>query len=195
MNIVRSTLWIVDMQTEYVPWEGCTSYIEKRCELVSNILHLADSTLSRNGRVIFINTDGHWENIPELEYLKWYQKVVSFTKFYNSLLHFDNIPRFNQIQNSSTMKKSLLWDEFLIVWVNASWCVLETAKSVKKLRESDPKYWATITVPFSATMNIPYPESLTGSPELLKINEVQSVRSEYMKYVGKDVLVGRSFFE
>jgi hypothetical protein len=44
-------------------------------------------------------------------------------------------------------------------------------------------------------MNIPYPESLTGSPELLKINEVQSVRSEYMKYVGKDVLVGRSFFE
>ncbi|MBP9779231.1 hypothetical protein KBD33_01240 [Candidatus Gracilibacteria bacterium] len=195
MNIVRSTLGIVDMQTEYVPGEGCTSYIEKRCELVSNILHLADSTLSRNGRVIFINTDGHGENIPELEYLKGYQKVVSFTKFYNSLLHFDNIPRFNQIQNSSTMKKSLLGDEFLIVGVNASWCVLETAKSVKKLRESDPKYGATITVPFSATMNIPYPESLTGSPELLKINEVQSVRSEYMKYVGKDVLVGRSFFE
>lgn len=191
MNIVGTTLWIVDMQTEYVLWEGCESYIIKRSELVSNILLLADSTLSQNGRVVFINTKNHWENIAELEGLKQRKNVVSLTKFSN----FYNVPRFNQKQNISIIKNALKWEEFLIVWVNASWCVLETAKSAMMLKESSPRFTAKVSVPFHATMNIPYPETHSDDSQLCSINIIQSVRNDYDKHIGKGILIWKSLFE
>ena len=196
MNSPRTSLAIVDMQDWYVPSEWNESYMAKRDELILNIKQLSHTILWENGLVIIVNTLNHWDIIPELQYLEnSSQNVVQLTKHYMSLLHFPGTPLYNRIRNLYAMKRVLRWDELQIVWVNASWCVLETARSVKKLSESDPKYWAKITVPFYATMNIPYPESTTDDSALLRVNTARSIRDEYDNHIGNDVLVWKSLFE
>jgi hypothetical protein len=73
--------------------------------------------------------------------------------------------------------------------VNASWCVLETAKSAMMLKESSPRFTAKVSVPFHATMNIPYPETHSDDSQLCSINIIQSVRNDYDKHIGKGILI------